>query len=155
MIWDWQIWFVEYLFFPPWFGWKCSLLQKVWTCKQIAAKLGSKASIKDTSLPPDKGREEVKGQVSEEKLLIDSLRNQRKCPNHTYIRAKTLRIKHGKLGRLAFTVHISRDKQAQPCKASVVWLTLVSSNPVRSRLQYGLMGFSFCWRDAALLTHRK
>lgn len=39
-----------------------------------------------------------------------------------YIHARTMtfRIKHGKLGRLAFTVHISRDKQAQPCKASMI-----------------------------------
>lgn len=71
-----------------------------------------------------------------------------------YKNARTMssRIKHGKLGWLAFTAHISRDKQVQPCKASMVWLTLVSSNPVLSRLLCGLIGFIFCWQGAPLLT---
>lgn len=39
-----------------------------------------------------------------------------------YMNARTMssRIKHGKLGWLASTVHISQDKKAQPCKASMV-----------------------------------
>lgn len=80
--------------------------KKVCTCKQIAAKLVAKPSIKDTSLPQEKGRQKMKGQVSEAKLLINSLNNHRNMLSKPYIHTGTLaqpfRIRQRKLGRVAF-----------------------------------------------------
>lgn len=63
------------------------------TCKQVAGKLVAKASIKDSSLPWDKGQK-VKSQVSEVKLLINSLNDQRNTLSKPHVSTWELWLDH-------------------------------------------------------------